>query len=467
MKPLQIVVLNGSPKGSLSITKQYVKYIQTLFPVHSYTYFPIAQQLPSIENNSEKFDEIIEAIKQADGIIWVFPVYYMLVNSNYKRFIELLFERAVEEVFEGKYAISLSTSIKFYDHIAHNYLRGITEDLQMKFVDSASYHMNELLQENHRKNIKILAENFFNSIVEQRVTTKCFSPLNESLLDYHPSPVENPVSINDKKIVILSDATKKDSNLQKMIHRTTTAFANKVELYNLHDVKIITTCQGCLQCAYDFNCTFKENDGFTDFCEENVKQADVLILAGKIQDRFLSSRWKLFFDRYFYNNHTPTFQHQHIGFLISGPMSQTGVVREHLLSFVECHRGNVIDFITDEFSTSKQIDDAIDNFARKTAIYVENDYFNNTFRGVAGKKLFRDALLGGLKTLFQADHRYYKKHDFYKRNEYKQSFRQKILNSILSVLMKFKFMRKRVYPHITEFMVQPYKQIVKETQEKQ
>ncbi|MBD3189560.1 MAG: hypothetical protein GF308_02900 [Candidatus Heimdallarchaeota archaeon] len=103
IKSLKIVVLNGSPKGPRSVTQQYVKYIQTIFPEHDYKYIPIAQKIPAIEKNSERFNEIIEAIQDADGIIWAFPVYYLLVNSNYKRFIELIFERGVEKAFLGKY----------------------------------------------------------------------------------------------------------------------------------------------------------------------------------------------------------------------------------------------------------------------------------------------------------------------------------------------------------------------------
>jgi hypothetical protein len=50
---------------------------------------------------------------------------------HYKRFIELLFERCAPESFSGVYAASLSTSIRFYDHLAHEYIQGITEDLGM------------------------------------------------------------------------------------------------------------------------------------------------------------------------------------------------------------------------------------------------------------------------------------------------------------------------------------------------
>ncbi|MBD3189569.1 MAG: iron-sulfur protein [Candidatus Heimdallarchaeota archaeon] len=464
---LKIVVLNGSPKGPRSITQQYVKYIQTIFPEHDYEYIPIAQKLPAIEKNSKRFNEIIEAIQDADGIIWAFPVYYLLVNSNYKRFIELIFERGVEKAFLGKYAASLSTSIKFHDHIAHNYIRAISEDLQTEFFDSASFHMDELLSDDSRKQIDNFAKNFFDTIIEKRVTTRYFPSLEGKPFEYQPTkPDLDPIHLPDKRIVIITDAKEEETNLQKMIQQTTKAFTNEVEVYNLHEVEIISTCQGCLQCAYDFNCVFKEKDEFTEFCEQNVKQADVLIFAGVIKDRFLSARWKMFMDRYFYNNHTPTLQNKQIGFLISGPFSKTGVLREQLLSFVEGHRANPVGFVTDEVRSSKKLDEAIESFARKTAYYAQHNYFQNTFRGVAGIKIFRDELLGGLKTVFRADHHYYKKHGLYRQTR-KQSFRQKIFNKVLAFLVKLKGFRDRMYPQMVDYMVRPYEQKVKEIQEQQ
>jgi hypothetical protein len=67
-----------------------------------------------------------------------FPLYFLLVPSNYKRFIELIWERGAEAAFKGKYAASLSTSIHFYDHIVHNYINAISEDLDMKFAGGGS-----------------------------------------------------------------------------------------------------------------------------------------------------------------------------------------------------------------------------------------------------------------------------------------------------------------------------------------
>ena len=97
---MKIIVLNGSPKGIESATMQYILYIQKKFPQHNLKILNIAQQIKQLENNEERFQEVIEDVKNSDGVIWGFPLYVMLVPSQYKRFIELITERNVEDAFK-------------------------------------------------------------------------------------------------------------------------------------------------------------------------------------------------------------------------------------------------------------------------------------------------------------------------------------------------------------------------------
>jgi len=131
---MKIAVLNGSPKGNISATMQYILYIQKKFPQHEYKFLNVAQQIKILEKNEERFNTVIEEIRTSDGVIWGFPLYVLLVSSQYKRFIELIYEKKVENVFKDKYSALLCTSIHFYDHTAINYVNGIWEDLEMKFV---------------------------------------------------------------------------------------------------------------------------------------------------------------------------------------------------------------------------------------------------------------------------------------------------------------------------------------------
>jgi multimeric flavodoxin WrbA len=142
---MRFVVLNGSPKGDVSVTMQYVRFIQKKFPNHEFLIHNISQRISKIEKEEGSFNEIIQSIERADGILWAFPLYYFLVHSQYKRFIELLWERGSTEVFKDKYAAAFSTSIHFFDHIAHSYANAICDDLSMRFFGGYSADTYDLL----------------------------------------------------------------------------------------------------------------------------------------------------------------------------------------------------------------------------------------------------------------------------------------------------------------------------------
>jgi len=47
-----------------------------------------------LENDESRFRETLDTIRSSDGVLWAFPLYFLLVHAHYKRFIELIFERS-------------------------------------------------------------------------------------------------------------------------------------------------------------------------------------------------------------------------------------------------------------------------------------------------------------------------------------------------------------------------------------
>ena len=89
---MKFTILNGSPKGAESVTMQYILYIKKKHPEHEYEIINIAQTIKKIENDENRFNDIINKVRESDGVVWGFPLYVMLVCSQYKRFIELIFD---------------------------------------------------------------------------------------------------------------------------------------------------------------------------------------------------------------------------------------------------------------------------------------------------------------------------------------------------------------------------------------
>ena len=97
---MKILILNGSPKGDESITLQYAAYIQKHFPEHEYQIVNVSQQIKKIERDQQTFQEIIEQVRSADGVLWSFGLWVLCVPAQYMRFIELISERGEEEAFK-------------------------------------------------------------------------------------------------------------------------------------------------------------------------------------------------------------------------------------------------------------------------------------------------------------------------------------------------------------------------------
>lgn len=187
---MKIAILNGSPKGQKSVTMQYMKFLEENFTNHQFKYFNVSNQIVKFEESKKEFDTLIQSILECDLVFWAFPLYVYLVHSEYKRFIELIFEFGYAKDFKGKYAASLSTSVNFFDHTAHNYIQAISEDLEMNFISSFSAKMYDLLVEKNREKLNCFFREIVDTVSNNKRTSKRFSRIDKEILEYNPtSPI--------------------------------------------------------------------------------------------------------------------------------------------------------------------------------------------------------------------------------------------------------------------------------------
>jgi len=463
---MKITVLNGSPKGETSVTMQYVRYIQKVFPQHDLQIINISQRVKRIERDEGAFQEVIDQVQASDGVLWAFPLYVLMIHGNYKRFIELVWERGAADAFAGKHAAALSTSIHFFDHTAHNYIHAICDDLGMRFTGSFSAEMQDLLKEEGRAKLTTFAGSFFRSIEEDVPTPRRYAPLAARAVDYVPGPVERQVDAGGKRVVVVTDAEPHQANLIRMTERFEAGLSGEVEVINLHDVDIKGGCLGCLRCGYENMCAYQGQDGYIDFYNRKLKTADVIVFAGAIRDRYLSSTWKTFFDRSFFNTHAPSLIGKQFGFIISGPLSQIPNLREILEGWVQMQRSNLAGFVTDEGGAdaagdSAETDGLLHHLAERLIWFSDREYVQpQTFLGVGGIKIFRDDMWGRLRIAFQADHRAYKRlgvYDFPQRD-----LKVRALNALVAPLMRIPRVREEFTKRIKEGMIQPYQRVLQD-----
>ncbi len=457
---MKIAVLNGSPKGDLSVTMQYVHFIQKKFPQHDLKIFNIAQQIRRIEKDEKVFQEIIDGVKSSQAVLWAFPLYVFLVSSQYKRFIELISEKGVKEAFQNRYTAVLTTSIHFFDHTAHNYMHAICDDLDMKYVGAFSADMHDLLKEKEREKLVLFAGDFLEAIEKKMLTSKSFRPLTYRKFDYIPGNSEKEIDAKGKKIVVLTDSENDQTNLVRMIEKFRKSFSNRIEMINLNNLDIKGGCLGCIRCGHDNTCIYQDKDEFVQFYNAKLKAADILIFAGMIKDRYLSSKWKQFFDRAFFNTHTPSLIGKQMGLIISGPLSQIPNLRQILEAYTEWQQANLVDLITDEHGDSVEMDALLQSFGERLIQLADKRYVKPaTFLGVGGMKIFRNDVWGRLRFPFQADHRFYKKHGIYDFPQ--KDYKAQIMNRILILLTKIPPMRKEIYTNrIKAEMIKPFQKIL-------
>jgi len=452
---MKITVLNGSPQGNNSITMQYVNYMQMNYPEYEINIVNISQRIKKIEQDEDTLKGIIDHIKDSDAVLWAFPVYVYLVPAAYKRFIELIWERKLEGVFNGKYTAALSTSIHFYDSTAHNYVHGIADDLNMKYIGFFSAEMKDLLKDEERKKFDFFVKDFFD-IVERKIpTARKYKPLNYSVPNYKPGNLGKKIDIKNKKVLIISDSTGNESNLGRMVERFRNSLVGSVELVNLNEVKINGGCLGCMKCALDNKCVYGDTDSIKELYNDKIKNADIIIYAGKIVDRYFSARWKMFMERRFMNTHQPQMVGKQFGIFISGPLGSIPNLPEILEADAEISGANLAGIISDEYEDSRELDLLIDSFAERIVNMAENKYVRPiTFPGIGGMKVFRDEIWGKLRLPFQGDHNYYKQHGVYDFPQ--KDWKVRIFNMFMIPFSKIPKVRENIRSNMRGSALKPF-----------
>lgn len=451
---MRITVLNGSPKGDVSVTMQYVRFLAGKFPGHDWDIVHVAQQVRALEKKDDRFRAVVDGMAASDLILWAFPLYVCLVASQYKRFIELLFERGAAARLAGKYSAALTTSVHYFDHTAHNYIQAISEDLGMLHAGGYSADMYELVKRANRRRIALFAEHVLGTVERRDPVERVHPPLPSSDFVYEPGPPGEKVSTEGKRVLVLTDAAPGEGNLAAMVERFCQSFREPVEVVGLHEVDIKGGCLGCCECGYDNTCAYDGKDGFAGFYRERVLGADILILAGAVRDRYLSATWKQYFDRVFFNTHIPTLAGKQVGFLVSGPFRHLPNLRQIFEGYFEMQQANLAGFVTDEDGSSAEIDAGLRALAERSVRFAREGYTRPAdFLGVAGMKLFRDEVWGRLRFVFQADHRFYASRGLYDFPQ--KDLKMRGTNAVMGALLRVPAFRKEFKKRFKEEMIKP------------
>ncbi len=458
---MNFIVINASPKIKNSITLQHIRLFEKNHPEHQFEFVHIAGKISLYEKKEQSMDALMEKMRMAHAVIWCFPVYYLLVPSQLKRFVELVFDRYPASYFKGCYATCFTTSIHFFDHTAHNYMQAVCEDLGFSFIDSYSAHMDDFFEPENLEKMDRFFTWFTQMVSQQGPVHRKFPCINPLTPRYAPkAPPPEPAALNapaSEKILLLTDEQEPDTNLKNMTDMFIRLSGRAVQKVNIHGIGLKNGCLGCCTCGYDNTCVQK--DGFVRFYNTCVRTAGTIMIAGTIKDHYLSAQWKKFFDRSFFNGHAPILQGKRIGFIISGPLSQVQNLQEILDAMVANWHMKPVGTVTDEHETPDLLTGQIRGLANRLALCEKHDPgFGRGFYEVAGGKIFRDFVFA-TSAVFRADHIFYKKMGIY-RSFPQRRLSKRLKNGIFAFFMSLKPARKKIHKQFIPAMVAPYKKVL-------
>ena len=441
---MEILVLNGSPKGNYSVTLQTVLFLQKLNPAHNFTIVNVGQSIRKIEKDPSP---VINQMEKADLILFSYPVYTFLAPYQLHRFVELVKESKVD--LTGKFVTQITTSKHFYDITAHAYIEDNCFDMGMKVIHGLSADMEDLPTKTGQKQ----ATDFFNYVchcaenniyINKQTVTSSYTPVVASKATCCPDKKGN--------VVVLTNKAEDDVSLQAMIDRFCAVLPYQTRVINIAEYPFKGGCLGCFNCAVTGKCVYK--DRFDQFLRNEIQTADAMVYAFSIKDHSMGASFKLYTDRQFCNGHRTVTMGMPVGYLVSGNYSAETNLQTTINARAQVGGNFLAGVATDEFDTDKQID----NLANTLSYALQNKYVPpSNFYGVGGMKIFRD-LIWMMQGMMRADHKFYKKHGQYDFPQ-KQWPKMLAMYSIGAILSSDKI-KSKMGNKMNEGMLMPYKKVL-------
>ncbi|MBR4067247.1 MAG: NAD(P)H-dependent oxidoreductase [Clostridia bacterium] len=443
---MKILVVNGSPKGDYSITLQTALYLKNRYPEHSFAVLNAGQRIKALEKD---FSPALEAIADAELLLFAYPVYTFIAPYQLHRFVELMKEHNAP--VSGKCMSQISTSKHFYDVTAHRYVQENAQDMGMRVLRGLSADMDDLLTEKGQQE----AELFFEHLVWSVEQGYC-EPAPAVRAAFVPQTVETAAGDTAAEkpgdVVVVTDLLPEDKQLAAMIGRFCSVMPRKTRIINLREYPFKGGCLGCFNCATDGKCIYQ--DGFDTYLREVVQSGEAIVYAFTIRDHSMGAQFKLYDDRQFCNGHRTVTVGMPVGYLVSGAYREESNLQTILEGRAQVGQNPLAGIATDETDPNT----AIDQMAATLERMLNTHYHQpKNFLGVGGMKIFRD-LIYQMQGMMKADHRFYKQHGEYDFPQKKKGLIMKMY--LVGALLSSPTIKAKMGNKMNEGMIGPYRKVV-------
>ena len=441
---MNILIVNGSPRGRFSVTLQSCLYLEKRFPEHRFEYLNAGAGISGFEKD---MDPARKAFAKAELTIFACPVYSFLVPSQLHRLLELVKENGLP--LKDQYVTQLTTSKHFYDVTAHRFLEENFRDLGMRVIRGLSADMEDLLNEQGRREL----ESFFSYAVFCAENAVYEKPASAPARERAPyvSALEACGKRDGFDTVIVGDLREGDESLRALIKDFGAVYPYRTRFVNLAEFPFRGGCLGCLSCTAGGKCVYR--DGFDAFLREKIQNADAIVYAFTLRDHSMGSRFKMYDDRQFCNGHRTVAEGKPFAYLVNGGIDGEDNLRTVLEARASVGHSFLAGFASDA--------DEIRAVSGRLAWALEHGYNPpRNFYGVGGMKIFRD-LVWLMRGMMREDHLYYRAHGLY---DFPQKRWPRMLGlSILGALLRSPRVRRVIGDKMNEGMLAPYQKVIEKT----
>lgn len=444
---MNILIINGSPKGKNSITLQTCLYIKKHFPEHKYA---VIQAGIMINKYEKDFGNAAGLINKADLIIFSYPVYTFVAPSQLHRFVDLMIGHSQDGTLnlKGKFATQITTSKHFYDITAHRFIEDNCKDMGMNIIRGLSADMDDLTKESGRKD----AISFF-SYVQHKIQagrTLTESAEYTEVSEFPKYSDDTPILSN---ISVVADLAEDDFKLKEMIDEFKGYCDDTVKIINIHDFAFKGGCISCFNCSGDGTCIYK--DGFQELLRDEIQTGQAIVLAFTIKNHSMGSVFKTYDDRQFCNGHRTVTMGMPFGYLINGNLSTESNLKTIIEARAEVGGNYLAGVATNEYDYKS----AVNELALDLKWCIDNKYTQPAnFYGVGGMKIFRD-LIFEMQGLMKADYKFFKENG---QMDFPQKHPGKIAAMYLvGGMMNNQKIKSKIGSNMTDGMLLPYKNALK------
>ena len=446
---MKILVLNGSPKGDMSVSYHHVLFLEKHYKSITFEYIHIGKRIKTY--HGDVLGDLIEKMSTVDCVMWVYPVYTFSIPYQMMVFMNRLQSHPKKSLLKDVYSVQLSTSKHFFDITAYDYMKTQLKDLEMIHIEGLMADMDEMLKEIGRHKMIGFMDQVLYTIEHNLVYPNIKQNVHE-LYHFRYSPVPEADKTPSKILVVYNGEAYSDT-LKDMILAFENLCSYEVHRLDISNINIQGGCLGCLKCTFIGNCIYR--DEFEETYQNKIMTADILVYASDIKNHYLHEDFKLIDDRAFYNGHRVNVENKATCYLITGHYSH-----EHTLKHIieaRAHVGHMTLFepVTNE---SGDVLNQIERLCDEVSYFMEKRPVPKTsFYGIGGMKVFRD-LIYNMRSLMIDDHDYYKANKLYDFPE-KHYFKHFFIRLGIKHISKPKRFKK--YAHrMNEWVLLRYKKVV-------